>query len=562
MAKRRATTKNKAKDKHGGVTNNLRDKYGALIHPDPHQCSLLELNSKGDCMELSEFEMPQHHGKDKDDLESIGVPNTGERSPTLMPELWKDGERLYPHEGYGTKVAQKEFDDWVRPYFKKLTNEEKRFLEDKGDTKTPFINPDLGRHYSKTWAEEDGLTTPEYKERSESPPPTPKGGSLPPGHSFRPLTARLFALLLPEVREGPTNTESESANDLSSSQPDQNAYTTTMPGLEELDLVADGPTDERLAQELRYIGFFDKTTTYSWETGKKKSTSNETDEGSEDGIDREADDDIDEESEDNIDDGDTDEKTDEESEDGTSEESDDSVGENPMDEVSIRLKKLQGLLKNQCILNIARKTRISGKMERHMVHQELLQSFGPLDSKINDASSTFIKKSLSVVKRFQTMNKRVAPATRRGKRTGFTKKPWPIPESIRKAMKERKLLVRTSEAALKGEILGALPIENTFDEMGDLLKKVEEELEASTNQVTIDWNSSEGEGEEWEDENEGGERTKRKRKEKDDDYYEEEEKEKGKKEEENEEDENENDEESESWGDDDDDDYKGSVCGF
>lgn len=158
------------------------------------------------------------------------------------------------------------------------------------------------------------------------------------------MTARLFALLLPEVREGPTNIESESANDLSSSQPDQNAYTTTMPGLEELDLVADGPTDERLAQELRYIGFLTKPLHILGKLVKKR-TSNETDEGSEDGIDREADDDTDEESEDNIDDGDTDEKTGEESEDGTSEESDDSVGENPMDEVSIRLKKLQGLLK-------------------------------------------------------------------------------------------------------------------------------------------------------------------------------------------------------------------------
>ncbi|KAH8149966.1 uncharacterized protein LAJ45_06119 [Morchella importuna] len=567
------TRKSKAKDKYGEVTNNLRDKYGALIHPDPHQCSLLELNSKGDCMELSEFEMPQHHGKDKGDPESIGVPNTGEHSPTLMPELWEDGERLYPHEGYEAKVTQKEFDDWVGSYFKKLTNEEKRFLENKGDMKTPFIIPDLGQHYSKTWAEEDGLTTPEYKEPSKSPPPTPKDGSLPPGHSFRPLTARLFALLLPEAQEDPTNTESESANNLSSSQPGPNAYTTTMPGLEELDLVADGPTDERLAQELRYIGFFDKNTTYVWETGKKKRTGDETDEGSEDEIGEEIDDDTDEESEDDTGDGDTDEKTDEKSEDETSEESDGSVGEKPTDEVSIRLKELQGLLKGQCILNIARKTRISGEIERHMVHQELLRSFGSLDSKINDASSTFIKKSLSVVKRFQTMNKRVAPATRRGKRTGFTKKPWPIPESIRKAMKERKLLVRTSEAALRGEILGTLPIKNTFEEMGDLLKKVEEELEASTEQVMVDSNLFKGEGEEWEDEDEGGEGTKRKRKEKDDDYYEEEEKEKGKKEEENEEDEDENDEdendedendeESESWGDDDDDDdYKGCVRGF
>ncbi|KAH0609907.1 uncharacterized protein H6S33_012453 [Morchella sextelata] len=566
MAKKRVTTKNKAKDKHGEVTNNLRDKYGAVIHPDPHQCSLLELSSKGDSMELYEFEMPQHHGEDKDGPEFIGVPNTGERSPTLMPELWKDGERLYPHEGYEEKVTQKEFDEWVGPYFKKLTNEEKVFLEDKGDMKTPFIIPDLGLHYSKTWAEEDGLATPEDKKPSESPPPTPKDGSLPPGHSFRPLTARLFALLLPEDREGPTNTDSESANNLSGSQPDPNAYTTTMPGLEELDLVADGPTDERLAQELRYIGFFDKNTTYAWETGKKKRTGDETDEGSEDEIDEEADDDTDKESEDDID-GDTDEKTDEETEDETSEEADDSVGEKPTDEVSMRLKELQGILRNQCVLNIARKTRISGKMERHMVHQELLRRFEPLDKKINDASSTFIKKSLTVVKRFQTMNKKGAPATRRGKRTGFTKKPWPIPEPIRKTMKERKLLVRTSEAALKGGTLGALPIENTFEEMGDLLKKVEEELEASADQVMVDCNSSEGGGEEWEDEDEGGEGTKRKRKEKDDDdYYEEEEKEKGKKEEEDEEDEEdegEDDEESESWGeDDDDDDYKGRVCGL
>ncbi|KAI5849474.1 hypothetical protein DFP73DRAFT_524494 [Morchella snyderi] len=561
MSKKRAATKNKTKDKHEEVANSLRDKYGAVIHPDPHQCSLLELSSRGDCMEISEFEMPQHHGEDTDSSEFIGVLDSGGRFPMLMPELWKDGERLYPHEGYEAKVTQKEFDEWAGPYFKELTNEEKRFLEDNGDMKTPFIIPDLGRHYSKTWAEEDGLAAPEDKEPSESPPPTPKDGSLPPGHSFRPLTARLFALLLPEIREGPTNSKSESVNNLSSSQPDPNAYTTTMTGLEELDLVADGPTDDRLARELRYIGFFDKNTTYAWETGKKKRAGGEADGGSEDEIDEVADDDTDKDPEDNID-GDTDGKTNEESEDGSSEETDDSMGEEPMDEVSIRLKELQGLLQSQCVLNIARKTRVSGRMERHMVHQELLRRFEPLDSKINGASSTFIKKSLSVVKRFQTMNKKGAPATRRGKRTGFTKKPWPIPESIRKTTKERKLLMRASDAALRGKTLGTLPIESIFEEMGDLLKKVEKELEASANQVMIGCNSSTGEGEEWEDEDEGGEGTKRKRKEKDDDYYDDEGNGKSKQEEENEGDEggeDEDDEESESWGDDDDDDYKGQF---
>ncbi|KAI9497599.1 histone acetyltransferases subunit 3-domain-containing protein [Zychaea mexicana] len=67
----------------------------------------------------------------------------------------------------------------MEPYFRPLTEDDRKFLLEKGDDVKPYLLPPLGRHYIETWAEEENAPVPQ-RGRSNSPAATRREGSSGP----------------------------------------------------------------------------------------------------------------------------------------------------------------------------------------------------------------------------------------------------------------------------------------------------------------------------------------------------------------------------------------------
>jgi transcriptional adapter 3 len=53
------------------------------------------------------------------------------------------------------QVPIKTFNTYIAPYFRPFTEADREFLLERGDDVTPYIIPKLGKHYTEQWAEED-----------------------------------------------------------------------------------------------------------------------------------------------------------------------------------------------------------------------------------------------------------------------------------------------------------------------------------------------------------------------------------------------------------------------
>lgn len=61
-----------------------------------------------------------------------------------------------------SQVQASTFGSYIEPYFRPFTEEDTAFLRDRGDRRTPFTMPAIGKkHYKQVWAEEDGVEVPE-----------------------------------------------------------------------------------------------------------------------------------------------------------------------------------------------------------------------------------------------------------------------------------------------------------------------------------------------------------------------------------------------------------------
>jgi transcriptional adapter 3 len=119
------------------------------------------------------------------------------------------------------------FSTYIEPYFRPFTEEDLAFLRERGDRVTPFIMPKRGKkHYTEIWAEEDGAMA------IDSSPP---GGRdrLPPNQargniesmddevaetdklSVGPLLSRLLQAMRPEHRAPPAEDKQGGANGVS-----------------------------------------------------------------------------------------------------------------------------------------------------------------------------------------------------------------------------------------------------------------------------------------------------------------------------------------------------------
>ncbi|KAK4228525.1 putative transcriptional adapter 3 [Podospora fimiseda] len=103
------------------------------------------------------------------------------------------------------------FSTYTEPYFRPFTEEDLAFLRERGDRVAPFVMPKRGkRHYSEIWAEEDGsMMIDSAHERDRLPANQPRGTmelmddelAETDKLSVGPLLARLLSAMRPEHRQ-------------------------------------------------------------------------------------------------------------------------------------------------------------------------------------------------------------------------------------------------------------------------------------------------------------------------------------------------------------------------
>ncbi|KAM7206696.1 histone acetyltransferase subunit 3-like protein [Rhypophila sp. PSN 637] len=111
------------------------------------------------------------------------------------------------------------FSTYIEPYFRPFSEEDLAFLRERGDRVTPFVMPKRGkRHYSEIWAEEDGAMAIDSPEggRDKLPPNQARGNidvmdddvAESDKLSVGPLLARLLQAMRPEHRAPPAEDKS------------------------------------------------------------------------------------------------------------------------------------------------------------------------------------------------------------------------------------------------------------------------------------------------------------------------------------------------------------------
>lgn len=344
------------------------------------------------------------------------------------------------------------FSTYIDPYFKPFSEEDLAFLRERGDRVTPFVMPKRGkRHYTEVWAEEDGAMSIDSPNqgREKLPPNQPRGSidnmsdsigetdSL----SIGPLASRLLQLLRPESRtqssddkpttNGVTNGDTSINGDVNGDEQNGDDKSNPLPpatfmteSSTEAWKKATHPkleyaqVDERLKQELRHIGFLQE------------------------GFESEYDGHYD-------------------------------------DEVAGRLRLLQSRLKEQMLINGARKARLTDLIRERMAHQEYQTILEDLDSQVQAA----------YLKRTRTMGK-----SKKTKRPGGagggshfvggaagTARPG-IGDQTKTLMERRKRWIDTIGSVFDDENLGKVPRQedpesSIFkpDVMADLVKKEKEQ---------------------------------------------------------------------------------------
>jgi transcriptional adapter 3 len=260
------------------------------------------------------------------------------------------------------QVQANTFVTYLEPYFRPFTEEDLAFLRERGDRSTPFVIPRRGKkHYTEVWAEEDGaMSVDTPKQDRDKLPANQARGSIDSMDdqiaetdqiSAGPILSRLLATLRPEHRAPPSE-EKPTTNGLTNGEANINGEANGDLG-DPSQLLSDAPApvppatymtesaseswrkathpkldhaqvDERIKQELRHIGFLPPDTEPDYDAHYD-------------------------------------------------------------DEIAARLRFLQGRLKEQSIINGARKTRLMDLTKEHMAFQEYTTILEDLDGQVQTA---------------------------------------------------------------------------------------------------------------------------------------------------------------------------------
>lgn len=329
------------------------------------------------------------------------------------------------------------FSSYIDPYFRPFSEEDIGFLRERGDRTAPFLMPKRGkRHYSEIWADEDGAMSLDAPQQPDKLPANMPRGTIEnmndtvaesDGLSIGPLASRLLQALRPEHRAQPsddkpptngvTNGDASMNGDVNGDdQNGANGEEKSEP-LPPATYMPDSSTeawkkatypkldyhqvDERVKQELRYIGFTPQ-------------------EGAEADYDGAYD-----------------------------------------DEVAGRLRELQSRLREQMLINGARKSKLTELIRERMAHQEYSTILEDLDSQVQAAYT----------KRTRTMGK--SKKTKRpggagggshfvGGGAAGTARPG-IGDLTKTLMERRKKWIRTIGGIFTDETVGKVPREENPD---------------------------------------------------------------------------------------------------
>ncbi|KAI9648593.1 Transcriptional regulator [Ciborinia camelliae] len=268
------------------------------------------------------------------------------------------------------QVQANTFATYLEPYFRPFTEEDLAFLRERGDRVNPFIIPRRGKkHYTEVWAEEDGAMSVDTPQQGRDKlPPNQARGSIDDIDdtiaetdqiSAGPILSRLLATLRPEHRAPPSedkpivngisNGEGSFNGEMNGDMGEPSQHSDTSP-LPPATFMPDSSSeswkkaihpkldhaqvDERIKQELRHIGFFPPDTEPDYDAHYD-------------------------------------------------------------DEIAARLRFLQTKLKDQSIINGARKARLQEITKERMAHQEYQTILEDLDGQVNAA---YTKRSRTIGK--------------------------------------------------------------------------------------------------------------------------------------------------------------------
>ncbi|KAH0606653.1 uncharacterized protein H6S33_003487 [Morchella sextelata] len=309
------------------------------------------------------------------------------------------------------QVAMNTFNTYIDPYFRPFSEEDLGFLRERGDRVTPYIMPTLGQHYSEVWAAEDGgFASP--APASNKNPNVPKGSSDALSDdvlekeeiSCGPLLSRIMAAMIPE--EGTIDSAPEPETPTHDSAPSAPSATTmpeaTQPGWK----VPTGKSDyytleERLQKEMQYIGLLGTNSEPDWKARED-------------------------------------------------------------DDVSAKLRELQKQLRDQSLINGARKARIAEHLKEQLAHQEYATILDDLDKQVEQAYSKRTRNMKA------TKKKKSAPNG-----VGVAQARIGIGEAARTLMERRKKWM-SSIGPVFDENITRLPTESIFQSMEELLEKEKE----------------------------------------------------------------------------------------
>ncbi|PKS12826.1 hypothetical protein jhhlp_001038 [Lomentospora prolificans] len=351
------------------------------------------------------------------------------------------------------QISFSTFSTYTEPYFRPFSEEDLAFLRERGDRVTPFAMPKRGKkHYTEIWAEEDGaMAVDSHSTRDRLPPNQPRGSIEIMGDdvgetdklSVGPLLSRLLQAMRPEPRAPPSEDRTNGVNgdaimslDMNGEGPENGtlgddktnslAPATAMPESSteawkkashpKLDY---GQVDERIKQELRHIGFLSPDGNFEAEY-----------------------------------DGHFD------------------------DEVSARLRLLQGRLREQMLINGARKARLTELVKERMAHQEYQTILEDLDLQVQSA---YLKRTRTMGK--SKKNKRPGGAGGGSHLVGAAGTARPgIGDLTRTLMERRRRWIDTIGSVFDDENLGKVPRVSDPDssifkasEMAGLIKKEKEQ---------------------------------------------------------------------------------------
>ncbi|PSR79810.1 histone acetyltransferases subunit 3-domain-containing protein [Coniella lustricola] len=275
------------------------------------------------------------------------------------------------------QIAFNTFSTYIEPYFRPFTEEDLAFLRERGDRVTPFILPKRGKkHYTEIWAEEDGAMA--IDSLPDKPDPNHPRGSI--EHmtddiaetdklSVGPLLTRLLQAMRPESRAIASEDAKPLANGVNG---EANSGTdVVMNGVESFDGAvqpASQPNGQPVERELSPAAHMPDSNAESWKKASHpKLDYNQVEERIRQelrhiGL---------------LPDPDSDQPPPEEARadyDGAYD-----------DEVAARLRLLQARLREQMLINGARKAKLSDLVRERMAFQEYQTILEDLDSQVQAA---------------------------------------------------------------------------------------------------------------------------------------------------------------------------------